>query len=102
MRVLHLTLKKKWFDLIASGEKKEEYREVKQYWIKRLHNKEFDYVQFRNGYSKDSPIIRVEFICIRLHKGKKEWGAPPEPVFIIKLGKILSGKRRILICTSKQ
>ena len=36
MRVLHLTLKKKWFDLIASGEKKEEYREIKDFWIKRL------------------------------------------------------------------
>ena len=32
MRVLHLTLKKKWFDMILSGEKKEEYREIKSYW----------------------------------------------------------------------
>lgn len=36
MRILHLTLKKKWFDMIASGEKKEEYREIKPYWISRL------------------------------------------------------------------
>lgn len=36
MRVLHLTLKKKWFDMVGSGEKKEEYREIKPYWIKRL------------------------------------------------------------------
>jgi hypothetical protein len=36
MRVLHLTLKKKWFDMIASGEKKEEYREDKEYWRRRL------------------------------------------------------------------
>lgn len=36
MKVLHLTLKKKWFDMILSGEKKEEYREIKPYWIKRL------------------------------------------------------------------
>ncbi len=28
---LHLTLKKNWFDLILSGEKKEEYREIKHY-----------------------------------------------------------------------
>ena len=26
--VLHLVLKKKWYDMIASGEKREEYREV--------------------------------------------------------------------------
>lgn len=36
MKILHLTLKKKWFDMIASGEKKEEYREIKPYWISRL------------------------------------------------------------------
>lgn len=28
---LHLTLKKNWFDLILSEEKKEEYREIKHY-----------------------------------------------------------------------
>lgn len=36
MKILHLTLKKKWFDLIASGEKKEEYREIKDYWARRF------------------------------------------------------------------
>lgn len=36
MATLHLNLKKKWFDMIASGEKKEEYREFKPYWIKRI------------------------------------------------------------------
>jgi hypothetical protein len=35
-KILHLTLKKKWFDMIASGEKKEEYREIKRYWADRL------------------------------------------------------------------
>ena len=36
MKTLHLNLKKKWFDMILSGEKTEEYREIKEYWIKRL------------------------------------------------------------------
>lgn len=36
MKTLHLTLKKKWFDMIASGEKEEEYREIKAYWATRL------------------------------------------------------------------
>lgn len=36
MKVLHLTLKKQWFDMIASGEKLEEYREIKPYWVSRL------------------------------------------------------------------
>ena len=38
MKTLHLTLKKKWFDMIASGEKKEEYREIKPYWEKRFYH----------------------------------------------------------------
>ena len=36
MSTLHLTLKKKFFDMIASGEKTEEYRSIKDYWVKRL------------------------------------------------------------------
>ena len=36
MKTLTLFLKKKWFDMIASGEKTEEYREIKPYWEKRL------------------------------------------------------------------
>ena len=33
---LHLVLKSKWYDKIASGEKTSEYRELKPYWTKRL------------------------------------------------------------------
>lgn len=35
-KVLTLSVKKEWFDKIVSNEKKEEYREIKPYWIKRL------------------------------------------------------------------
>lgn len=33
---LYLPLKRKWFDLIKNGEKKEEYREIKPFYIKRF------------------------------------------------------------------
>ena len=36
MKKLHLNLKRKWFDMILSGEKKEEYREIKGYWANKL------------------------------------------------------------------
>ena len=36
MKTLTLSLKKKWFDMIKSGEKKEEYRECSEYWISRF------------------------------------------------------------------
>ena len=60
MDILHLTIKKKWFDLIASGKKKIEYREYKPYWVTRLYGKHFDEIHFRNGYGKKSPVMVTE------------------------------------------
>lgn len=62
MRILHLTLKKKWFDQIAKGTKTIEYRENKPYWVIRLEGKCYDEIHFRNGYRKQAPFMRVEFI----------------------------------------
>ena len=91
MRILHLTLKKKWFDLIASGEKREEYREIKPYWNKRL-NKHYDAIKFRNGYSKGAPELIIELKEVLTGLGIVEWGAPEaERVYILKLGEILDG-----------
>lgn len=93
--MLVLLIKKKWFDMIKSGEKKEEYREIKPYWTKRLNN-EFDRmlksiipsnverdlrkypqwltVRFINGYSPFAPQLICE--CkITIGTGKQEWGA---------------------------
>lgn len=36
MKTLHLPLKKEWYNMIESGVKTEEYREIKPYWINRL------------------------------------------------------------------
>jgi hypothetical protein len=36
VKTLTLSLKREWFDMITSGEKKEEYRETSAYWISRL------------------------------------------------------------------
>ena len=98
MKILHLTLKKKWFDMILSGEKKEEYREVKTYWQNRLqingyHRfefKEYDQIIFKNGYSKDARKMVVEFKGCDIGNAIHEWsdGMKGE-VFVIKLGKIL-------------
>ena len=85
---LHLTLKREWFNLIASGEKKEEYREIKGYWDTRLEGRQYSQVIFRNGYSKGSRRVIVECLGITKGIGRPEWGAPAEEVYIIKLGKI--------------
>ena len=36
MKTLHLPLKAKWYEMIESGVKTEEYREIKPYWCDRL------------------------------------------------------------------
>jgi len=65
-KVLHLVLKKKWFDLIESGEKTIEYREVKPYWTKRLIGKFNlgDEIRFYCGYSKDRHMTKKTLIGI--------------------------------------
>lgn len=39
-KVLTLAVSKEWFDMIVSGEKNEEYREIKPYWASRLVNQQ--------------------------------------------------------------
>lgn len=118
MKILHLPLKAKWYEMIESGVKTEEYREIKPYWVQRLtrygndklngrlyaefmssspevlkYNIEqnlmtftdYTHVKFSYGYTKRTMTFEIENITIG--KGKPEWGAPTEDVFIIKLGK---------------
>lgn len=75
-KTLKLTLKKHWFDLIEKGIKTEEYRELKDYWHKRMkvspsNTRPFDFVEFTNGYNKQSPQITFELVNIRLDTGIK-------------------------------
>jgi hypothetical protein len=87
--ILHLPLKSEWYNLIESGIKTEEYREIKPYWIKRLcitdsNFKHYDKVKFSYGYTKKTMTFLIEKIS--KGKGKKEWGAMDDEVFIITLG----------------
>jgi len=87
MRRLHLTLKKQWFDMIASGKKVEEYREIKPHWQKRLDGRYYRDVVFKNGYAKDAPAMRFLVDSIEVRRGNPEWGAPDFDVYVISLGR---------------
>jgi len=90
---LHLTIKKQWFDMILSGEKTEEYRDIKPYYNLRLIGKEYDTVIFRNGYARDAPSLTIELKTIRFGTGKPEWGAEEgKTYFVLSLGKIINTK----------
>ena len=77
--------------MIRSGIKKEEYREIKPYWRKRLLNKKFDAIHFRNGYAKDAPCFTIKLTGFYRSLGIVEWGAPEgKEVFILQLGEIIT------------
>mgnify|MGYP001569519858 CR=1 FL=1 len=119
MKTLYLPIKKKWFDMILSGEKKEEYRELKKFYFDRLVNtweyagqfkgklkdltkfeyaRSFDPKEFskynlvclRNGYGNSVPEIVVECLGISIGTAKPEWSDNWQgELFVIKLGKVL-------------
>lgn len=95
METLHLILKEKWFDMILSGEKKEEYREFKEYWFKRFAGRSYGKIIFQHGYSKNSRRMVVECLGIELaNSGNPKWGFEGE-CFVIRLGRILETKNCI-------
>ena len=61
MRVLKLTLSKKPFEVMVTGEKDREYRRPSKWILSRLFNKEYDVVEFTNGYGKDKPRFTCEY-----------------------------------------
>ena len=101
--ILNLTIKKKYFDQILSGEKTEEYREIKSYWVTRLTNqnpdgtvngdefyKKFDAVKFTNGYLINAPSFTIECKGIEMKEIEHEFFHDGKvDVFAIKLGKII-------------
>ncbi len=97
--ILDLSLSYHWYDMIASGHKKEEYREIKPFYKHRMlqcdykilhyclpYNcnydcpfiifREYDFVRFHRGQGgTETMLVRCEGISIG--KGKPEWGAHP-------------------------
>ncbi len=103
--ILPLVLKKKWFDMIASGEKREEYREVKPYWTKRIWNWTWHryrtdkplVLELRLGYARNAPRLAFtapvfydttgngDCYYIRETRHHAEWGEPFGPHFVLPL-----------------
>lgn len=44
--MLILPIKKKWFDMILSGEKKEEYREIKEYYEESVRSNNYISIKY--------------------------------------------------------
>lgn len=93
---LHLNLKKKWFDMVYSGEKKEVYLDLSEYWTKRLCDltppqleemKRFETITFSNGYAKDRSQFEVLITDATIREGHEAWGAKKDvKYFVFELG----------------
>ena len=85
--ILHLILERDPFDRIAKKTKRFEFRDYTPYWRRRIENRKYDFIQFRNGYAIKAPEMLVEFRGYRIRgKGRKK-------EFAIRLGRILKIKR---------
>ena len=58
--MLTLPIQKRWYDMILSGEKKEEYREIKEYYETRFQNL-FGAITIHPLYPPDNFLDRSEF-----------------------------------------
>lgn len=85
--MLTLPIKKQWFDMIRSGIKKEEYRNMTDYYKTRFQNiglldafgistGKVAQIVLRAGYRKDSPKLTIT-ARLSVGKGWPAWGADP-------------------------
>lgn len=100
MAVVSLILSFQWFDMIASGEKQEEYREIKPYYDIRFSKKP-DTAIFCRGYSADRRIMSVEILDISKGFPRPEWSDPKlfdpnQEVYVLRLGRILDANFDLL------
>lgn len=109
MSTLYLPLKKEWFKKIDAGDKTTEYREYKDYWIKRLRRsllafqgkrfekikgKLYDEVMFSLGYGCKTMTFVIDNISVVDCKDTDL--SIDKPVFAIKLGRRLSPRGKYI------
>ncbi len=94
-RILPLVLAGKWYRMIDSGEKTEEYRDRTRYWqirIRKWWRRSSPYkpvVEFRFAYGPNAPRMAFEAVSVWHSSGiaqHPEWGEPLTPHYVIVLG----------------
>lgn len=93
--ILSLVLKRKWYDMIANGEKREEYRDDKYYYRTRIQNAIRRFAESKNklvvafscGRKKADLFMTVLAVNIYPDCRHPEWGEPKGPHYVIALGR---------------
>ena len=100
MKILTLNLNKEYFDEILSGNKKEEYREVKEYWTKRLKQK-YGRIVIKCGYPKSEDISKEIWFewngFVKKKINHKHFGNKEIEVYAIDLNKKIENPKIVKI-----
>ena len=107
-----LTIKRKWLEMIRSGEKKEEYRALSPYYATRFNrflgleliyasqaqvestlraagSVPFKDIILRAGYSLSAPATMISSGYITISTGRPEWGATEgEEYYVLHIEKL--------------
>jgi hypothetical protein len=83
---LQLSLKAKWFEMTKAGIKTEDYREIKEYWFKRLVFQYKKVFQYCTGHNWESCQCREEYIKLIVQKKLSMIGFNPYNVNVMTLG----------------
>ncbi|MDK9790127.1 ASCH domain-containing protein [Vibrio sp. D431a] len=59
MKILHLNLKKQYFEDIRDKTKSHEFRLYNDYWKKRLEGRDYDEIHIKMGYPKSDDYSRI-------------------------------------------
>lgn len=99
-RVLHLVLANHWYNMIDLYGKREEYRDDTEYYRRRFTDlktpllfsyrygysripfKPYTHVCFHRGYTSETMTWYID--AMAYGQGRKEWGAPDNPCYVIR------------------
>lgn len=98
MTTLKLSINKKAFDVMVTGEKTEEFRDESKWIMSRL-KKDYDFVQFTNGYGKERPVFIAKYLGYSFGDVDKVYsnGLSVKGIkIIIKVGEIVDVKHYVL------
>jgi len=98
--ILPLVLKRRWYDMIKRGEKREEYRDYTTYWQHRIANwcnnqkPDWDSIEtckwlvigFSLGYRKSDLFFLLHSRDVRDFSENPDWGEPDGRHYVLTLG----------------
>ena len=71
-KILHLVLKRKYWERIYNKTKLVEYRDFTSYWKKRIQGKHYTHIKFQLAYAKNPPTMLVKIHDLNVVEYKED------------------------------